>query len=84
MHIESDLNKAMKEVQAVVFAVRHEPYLKLQPEEVVKAIGQPAVIIDCFLILDDDQIRRYFELGFEVKGLGRGHINRIKDEVRRA
>jgi len=84
MHIESDLNKAMKDAQAVVFAVRHEPYLKLLPEEVVKAIGQPAAIIDCFGILDDDQIRRYFELGCEVKGLGRGHINRIKDEVRRS
>jgi len=23
-------------------------------------------------------IRRYFELGCEVKGLGRGHINRLK------
>jgi len=29
-------------------------------------------------------IRRYFELGCEVKGLGRGHIKRIKDDVRAA
>ena len=47
------------------------------------AIGQPAAIIDCFGILSDIQIRQYFELGCEVKGLGRGHIQRIKDEVRR-
>jgi hypothetical protein len=33
-------------------------------------------------VLDDSTIRRYFELGCEVKGLGRGHIKRIKDEVR--
>jgi hypothetical protein len=25
---------------------------------------------------------RYFEPGCEVKGLGRGHVKRIKDEVR--
>ena len=31
----------------------------------------------------DDQIRRYFELGCEVKALGRGHIQRIKESVRR-
>jgi hypothetical protein len=31
--------------------------------------------------LKDEQIRRYFELGCEVKGAGRGHINRIKREV---
>jgi hypothetical protein len=30
----------------------------------------------------DSKIRRYFELGCEVKGLGRGHIQRIKEDVR--
>jgi hypothetical protein len=30
----------------------------------------------------DDKIQRYFELGCEVKALGRGHIQRIKEEVR--
>jgi UDP-N-acetyl-D-glucosamine dehydrogenase len=39
--------------------------------------------VDCFGILDDTRIERYFELGCEVKGLGRGHINRIKDKVRK-
>ncbi len=33
-----------------------------------------------FGILDDDRIRRYFELGCEVKALGRGHIQRIKEK----
>ncbi|MBC8492086.1 MAG: hypothetical protein H8D42_05955 [Candidatus Marinimicrobia bacterium] len=42
----------------------------------------PVAIIDCFGILDDDQIKQYFELGCEVKGLGRGHIQRIKEDVR--
>jgi hypothetical protein len=48
----------------------------------VEMIGRPAAIIDCFGLLDDDKIRRYFELGCEVKGLGRGHIQRIKENVR--
>ena len=39
-------------------------------------------MIDCFGILSDDEIRRYFELGCEVKALGRGHIQRIKEQVR--
>ena len=47
-------------------------------------MGKPCAIIDCFCILDDDQIRRYFELGCEVKGMGRGHVKRIKDSVRPA
>jgi hypothetical protein len=50
----------------------------------VNNIGQPAAIIDCFGILNDDEIRRYFQLGCEVKGLGRGHIQRIKEEIRKA
>jgi hypothetical protein len=33
-------------------------------------------------MLSDHAIHRYFELGCEVKGLGRGHVKRIKDEVR--
>ncbi len=45
--------------------------------------GGPVAVIDCFGILDDGKIERYFELGCEVKGLGRGHIQRIKDKVRR-
>lgn len=80
--IEQNLEKALKGVKAVILAVRHAAYLDLDPEYVVEKIGQPAAIIDCFGILDDDKIQRYFELDCEVKGLGRGHIQRIKDDVR--
>jgi UDP-N-acetyl-D-glucosamine dehydrogenase len=61
--------------------VRHQPYLSLPPDDVVKMAGKPMAVIDCFGILDDKAICRYFELGCEVKGLGRGHVKRIKDEV---
>ena len=44
--------------------------------------GGPLAIVDCFGILSDDKIRCYFELGCEVKALGRGHIQRIKEQVR--
>lgn len=82
--IEQDLDKALPGAEAVILAVPHEAYLNLDPDEVVKKIGQPAAIIDCFGILTDDKIRRYFQLGCEVKGLGRGHIQRIKEEIRKA
>jgi len=82
MQVEKELAAALKGVDAVVFAVRHQDYLGLTPDEVVNMIGGPAAVIDCFTMLDDLQIRRYFELGCEVKGLGRGHVKRIKDEVR--
>jgi len=80
--VQKDLAATLKGVDAVVFAVRHEAYLALAPDAIVAMAGRPVAVIDCFGILDDAAIRRYFELGCEVKGLGRGHVKRIKDAVK--
>lgn len=84
LRLEGDLVSAMKNVDAIVLAVRHEAYLKLEPDQIFKAVGRPFAIVDCFCMLNDVQIRRYLELGCEVKGMGRGHIKRIKDSLRSA
>ncbi len=78
-----DLPEALRNAEAVVFAVRHSPYFSLQPEDVLAMAGGPLAVVDCFGILNDRQIERYFELGCEVKALGRGHVNRIKDKIRK-
>lgn len=83
LRIQKDLWASMKGADAIVLAVRHEPYLKMDPDKVFRSVGHPFAIIDCFCVLTDDQIRRYLELGCEVKGMGRGHIKRIKDSVER-
>jgi nucleotide sugar dehydrogenase len=83
IRIEQDLKKSLRNSEAVIFAVPHKVYLELDPDDVVNTIGQPAAIIDCFGILTDEKIRRYIQLGCEVKGLGRGHIQRLKDEVKK-
>jgi nucleotide sugar dehydrogenase len=83
IRVQHDLAEALKGVQAVILAVPHEPYLTLEPDQIVKWAGAPLAVIDCFGILDDDRIRRYFELGCEVKAMGRGHIQRIKEDVRK-
>jgi nucleotide sugar dehydrogenase len=82
LRVEQDLKTALHGADAVIFAVRHQPYLSLDPDELVNNAGGPIAVIDCFGILDDAKIKRYFELGCEVKGLGRGHVKRIKDQVR--
>jgi nucleotide sugar dehydrogenase len=81
LRVQEHLATALKDADAVILAVRHKPYLELAPDDVVKMVAKPTAIIDCFGILDDAKIRRYFELGCEVKGLGRGHVKRLKDEV---
>ncbi len=78
-----NIKDALKGIDAIIFAVRHKQYLDLDPDELIKMVGNTIAVIDCFGILDDRKIRRYFELGCEVKGLGRGHVRRIKDEVRK-
>ncbi len=80
--VEKDLPAALMGAEALILAVPHREYLNLNPDDIVKWAGQPLAVIDCFGILTDDLIRRYFELGCEVKALGRGHIQRIKNEVR--
>jgi UDP-N-acetyl-D-glucosamine dehydrogenase len=82
LRIMTNFKATLKGADAMVLAVRHQDYLSLDAEEVVNMAGKPLALIDCFGILNDDVIRRYFELGCEVKGLGRGHVKRIKDEVR--
>jgi len=84
LRVNPELNDALKGIDALIFAVRHEAYLNLEPDQVVKHAGAPIAIVDCFGILADDQIWRYLELGCEVKGMGRGHINRMKDAFRKA
>ena len=82
LSVEHELPSALKGAEALVLAVPHEAYLGLSPDDVVKMAGAPLAVVDCFGILDDEAIRRYFSLGCEVKGLGRGHIQRIKSDVR--
>jgi len=81
LRIQPELNAALKGVDAVVFAVRHQEYLQLDPDAVFRQVGKPFAVVDCFCILNDAQIRRYLELGCEVKGMGRGHIKRIKESL---
>ncbi len=82
LKVLKDLAEALKGIDALVFAVRHKAYLDLEPADVVRAAGGPIAVIDCFGVLDDRKIKGYLQHGCEVKGLGRGHIRRIKDEVR--
>jgi len=82
VRVQNDLAAALKGAKALILAVPHAPYLELDPDRIVDWAGAPLAVIDCFGILADDKICRYFELGCEVKALGRGHIQRIK-EVRK-
>ncbi|MBN1150090.1 nucleotide sugar dehydrogenase [candidate division WOR-3 bacterium] len=80
--VEKDLAPSLKGADALILAVPHEQYLILSAEDIVSMTGGPVAVIDCFGILSDEKIEELFELGCEVKGMGRGHIQRIKEKVR--
>jgi len=83
LSVSHDLKAAAHGAEALILAVRHKDYFDLEPDLVTQAAGGPIAIVDCFGILTDAKIRRYFELGCEVKAMGRGHVQRIKEMVRR-
>ncbi|MBN1396791.1 MAG: nucleotide sugar dehydrogenase [Bacteroidetes bacterium] len=83
LRVLKDIRSALKGVEALVLAVPHTPYLQLGPKDVVAWAGQPLAIVDCCGILTDQNIREYLKLGCEVKALGRGHIKRLKEELRK-
>ncbi len=83
LKVLKDVDESLKDIDVLVLAVRHEEYMDLNPDMILKQAGKPIAVIDCFGILDDNKIRRYLELGCEVKGLGRGHIRRLKEEMKK-
>jgi nucleotide sugar dehydrogenase len=84
LDISKNLTEILKGVEAMIIAVPHIQYLNLEPSDIVKWAGNPIAVIDCFGILSDSDIKKYFQLGCEVKALGRGHIQRVKEEVRKS
>ena len=80
--VSNNLKESLKGVEAVIFAVPHEEYNDLSPDDIVKWAGGPIAVVDAFGMLSDENIKRYFELGCEVKALGRGHVQRIKKQVK--
>jgi len=84
LRVSKNLIESIQGAEALILAVPHKQYLNLNPNEIVDWAGAPLAVIDCFGILSDEEIRQYFKLGCEVKGLGRGHIQRIKKEVRKS
>jgi UDP-N-acetyl-D-glucosamine dehydrogenase len=83
IRVEKDIRKAIMGAEVLILAVPHREYLEFSPDDIVKWAGAPIAVVDCFGILPDEKIRRYIELGCEVKALGRGHIERIKNEIKK-
>ncbi|MBC8525691.1 MAG: nucleotide sugar dehydrogenase [Candidatus Cloacimonetes bacterium] len=83
MRVKKDIKTVLSDTEIVIFAVGHKSYLDLEPEEVVPLCGKPPLIIDCSNFISDKKIIKYLKLGCEVKGVGKGHIERLKVKGKR-
>ncbi|HQO09110.1 MAG TPA: nucleotide sugar dehydrogenase [Clostridiales bacterium] len=83
LRVGKDLKKELKGVEAVILAVPHSEYIDLDPKKIVQWAGGPIAVIDCFGILSDEKIKHYLKLGCDVKALGRGHIQRLKEDLKK-
>jgi UDP-N-acetyl-D-glucosamine dehydrogenase len=75
----SDIFSAIKDVDAIVFALPHSFYLKLDIHELIKELKHPVVVIDAQNIISDDKAIELHKAGCKVKGVGKGHWNILFD-----
>ena len=68
------MEEVLAEADVVVFAVGHDEYRNLRPEQVINLSGKKPLIVDCSDFLSDELIKEYLMLGCKVKGVGKGHI----------
>ncbi len=81
--VEKNIWESLRGKDALIFAVPHRQYLGLPPKKVIEAVGKPCVIIDAQNILKDKEIVEYLRLGCEVRGVGKGHIKYLKEQLKR-
>jgi len=81
LRVQKDLGAALAGCHGLILAARHEEYMELDPARIVEQAGGPLLVVDAFNLLDDEAIAAYLRLGCAVRGMGKGHIGRIKDEL---
>jgi nucleotide sugar dehydrogenase len=84
LKVETSLDAALSagEYDAVVFSVRHVDYTGLDAGRLASALRKKSLIVDAFDILDNIRIKSLLAAGHEVIGIGKGHIDELKKQVK--
>ncbi len=81
--VNNDLRAISKEkADAVVLAINHFKYAKMQPEDFKKILKPKGLVLDCSNAIDDKKARSLRKIGFQVYGVGKGHWN-TKESIKR-
>jgi len=75
--VSSDLMAALEGSDGVIFAIPHEPYRRLKPSDLAKAIGvnpEKFVVIDCDTF-DGAAFGEFMKAGFRIRKMYHGAVN---------
>lgn len=72
--VEKDLAATLTDADVVIFAVGHDQYKDLEPQELVEYSRKRPLVVDCSNFFSDATINIYKGLGCTVRGVGKGHI----------
>jgi nucleotide sugar dehydrogenase len=73
--IEKDIDAALRRAHGIIFAVGHAEYRQASIDNLTAVVDQNAIFVDANNILTDDKIRQLKRSGFQVAGVGKGHIS---------
>ena len=73
--IETDIDKTVKDADAIVIFAGHKQYYALDPAKAKKLMKQKPAIIDGRNVIEPD---KWINAGYSYKGIGRGDKNAHK------
>jgi len=77
VRFSTELRECLECADCIVFAVPHEEYLALSPEEILNLSGRKPAIVDAMNILDDLKARALNRAGCRLLGVGKGHWRKM-------
>ena len=72
----------MSSYDVIVYAVRYEQYLNLDPNVLIKNIKMDALLVDAIDIFTDEKIKIFLKNNINIIGVGKGHIKHLKNELK--
>jgi len=73
------INNTLNQYDVIIYAVRYQKYLDLDPFSIIKDLKDNILIVDAFNIFNDDKIRFFLRNNINIIGIGKGHIKKMKD-----
>ncbi len=76
------MNPNLTQYDVIVYAVRYDCYINLDPLSLVKSAKKDSLIVDTFNILNDKKIEFLLKNRINVIGVGKGHIKKMKRDFK--